>query len=342
MVAANAVFVNGPLALANMAADLWMPHQFRNLSSRLVRQNGIFLIGAFALAILLCSRGRVAVLIVFYSINVFLSFSLAKLELCADWWRSRAGTANWLRCLLVSVAGLAITATILVVTLIEKFTEGGWATVLVTGLVIGLCLLIRKHYDGTREQLRKVDELFMSLPGRNKVDELFMSLPRRNEALLPPALDTAQPTAIILVTQNRGAGMHALLWVQRLFANHFKNFIFVSVGEVDSQSFGGNEALQALQARIRDTLRFYTDFCHGHGLAAVSYAAYGTDPVVKLENLTTQIMQEFPNSVCFANKLVFSADTWLTGWLHNQTALALQARLLFKGKQMIILPMRVA
>ena len=43
--------------------------------------------------------------------------------------------------LLLSLAGLIVTASILLVTLVEKFTEGGWMTVLITGTVIAFCLL---------------------------------------------------------------------------------------------------------------------------------------------------------------------------------------------------------
>ena len=40
-VAANTGFLGGPSVLSNMAADSWVPHKFRYLSTRLVTQNGI-------------------------------------------------------------------------------------------------------------------------------------------------------------------------------------------------------------------------------------------------------------------------------------------------------------
>jgi len=57
--------------------------------------------------------------------------------------------------------------------------------------------------------------------------------------------------------------------------------------------------------------------------------------------LTDQVMQEFPNAVCFASKLIFTHDNFMTRWLHNQTSLALQRRLHLQGVQMVILPMKV-
>ena len=44
-VAANTGFLGGPAVLANMAANSWVPHMYRYLSTRLVTQNGILLMG---------------------------------------------------------------------------------------------------------------------------------------------------------------------------------------------------------------------------------------------------------------------------------------------------------
>ncbi|HEX3136155.1 MAG TPA: amino acid permease, partial [Casimicrobiaceae bacterium] len=48
-VAANTGFLGGPAVLSNMAADSWLPHQFRHLSTRRVTQNGIVIMGLAAL-----------------------------------------------------------------------------------------------------------------------------------------------------------------------------------------------------------------------------------------------------------------------------------------------------
>jgi hypothetical protein len=74
-VAAQAGFLDGPRVLANMAVDSWVPHRFYQLSDRLVTQNGIVLMGSAALVTLLYTGGHVRLLVVLYSINVFLTFS---------------------------------------------------------------------------------------------------------------------------------------------------------------------------------------------------------------------------------------------------------------------------
>ena len=88
-VGANTGFLGGPAVLANMALDKWVPNRFQHLSSRLVTQNGVILFGMASLAILLWSQGHVSWLVILYSINVFLTFSLAIFGLCIYWWTHR-------------------------------------------------------------------------------------------------------------------------------------------------------------------------------------------------------------------------------------------------------------
>lgn len=327
-VAANTGFLGGPTVLANMAVDSWVPRQFRNLSGRLVTQNGILLMGLGALGILLWTKGDVSVLVVLYSINVFITFSLSLLGLCRHWWTSRYDEANWKSRLALSLLGFAVTGGILVVTVVEKFTEGGWLTVLITGLIIGLCALIKRHYEQVRLQLRTIDMLYAPRPSWG-------------EDLPEPPLNPELPTAIFLVGKNRGLGMYTLKWLNKVFTGHFKNFIFLSVGEVDAESYGGKGALRSLQYQIENSLRYYVNYCHSNGWAATSYAAFGTDVEKELETLAVKVVAEYPNSVCLGSKLIFDNESWLISWLHNHTAIAMQRRLHLREIQMIVTPIKI-
>ncbi len=328
LVAANTGFLGGPAVMANMAADSWVPRQFRQLSSRLVTQNGILVMGISALAILVWSKGSVSLLVVLYSINVFLTFSLSLLGLCIHWWRERYSVPLWKRKLALSLVGLLVTSSILLVTLLEKFAAGGWMTVLITSLVVALCLYIRKHYEETREQLLQAEKLFAQSV---KIDDPG----------LPQKLDPELPTAIFLVDEHRGVGIHTIMWVLRLFPGHFRNFVFISAGEVDTQSYDSAATIRTMQYKTENALCYYTGFCRSNGLQSTWQMSYGTDPVAVLDQLTLQMMEEYPNSVCFAAQLVFLRDNIFVRWLHNQTSLAMQHRLHMRGKQMIILPMKV-
>jgi hypothetical protein len=86
----------------------------------------------------------------------------------------------------------------------------------VTSAVIGLCLLIKRHYVETRKNLAQADAVYAGDPELTSFDA-------------PLSIDPSQPTAIVLVGRHRGVSMHALVWIQRLFP-HYKNFIFLAVG----------------------------------------------------------------------------------------------------------------
>jgi hypothetical protein len=201
-VAANTGFLGGPSVLSNMAGDSWVPHQFRYLSTRLVTQNGILVMGIAALAILFWTGGQVTLLVVLYSISVFLTFAISLFGLCLYWWRHRKD-ARWVRRFLLSLVGFVICAGILAILLVERFTQGGWATALIIAAIAGLCIFIRNHYRETKRAIRSVDRVFANQP-------------------FGPVTEAVEPepeaqTAVFIVGNSRGGGLHALLWVLRMF-----------------------------------------------------------------------------------------------------------------------------
>ena len=325
-VAANTGFLGGPSVLSNMAADSWVPHKFRYLSTRLVTENGIVSMAIAAAVVLLWSRGSVTLLVVLYSISVFLTFAISLFGLCTYWWHHRE-KRHWLRRLALSATGFAVCATILALLTYERFAEGGWAAILIIGAIVALCVVVRRHYEFIRMQLRKIDALFEDLH--------FGSVAE------PVKLEPDAPTAVFMVGSSRGGGMHALLWVQRMFPNHFRNFVFINARAVDAHSYGGAQDMEALKVEANVALRYFENFCRSNGLASKSYLSFGTDPIDGFVDLAAQVREEFPNSIYFTSQLVFERDNAFTRLLHNQGALVLQQRLHLAGMQMVILPMKV-
>ncbi|HSW15032.1 MAG TPA: APC family permease [Solimonas sp.] len=327
-VAANTGFLGGPSVLANMAADRWVPRQFRQLSSRLVTQNGVLVMGIAAVAALLWSGGSVHLLVVLYSINVFITFTLAMAGLCKHWLDQRRYRQPWLRSFLLSALGFVVCGFILLVTLVEKFSHGGWVTLLITGSVVGIGLMIHRHYEGVARQMAQIENHFAPRPDWDTDQE---NLPQ----------DKAAPTAVFLVGSNRGAAMVMLEWARRQFPGRFRNHVFVSVGEVDKQSFDATGAIRSLQTRIDNSLRYLSSYCASQGLQAASFQAYGNDPLEELGELLQQVLAEYPDSLCFASQLMFDQDHAYTRFLHNQMPLAMQRWLSLRGKELVIVPLRV-
>lgn len=326
-VAANTGFLGGPSVLSNMAADSWVPHKFRYLSTRLVTQNGILVMGLAALAILFWTGGSVTLLVVLYSVSVFLTFAISLYGLCLYWWQNRRSQPFWLRRFTLSMTGFMICAGILTVLLVEKFRAGGWAAAVIIAAIAGMCIWIRSHYRQTKDAIHKVDQVFANQPFGPHIG--------------PVEPDPENQTAVFIVGSSRGGGLHALLWVQRMFPGHFRNFIFVNARTVDAQAYGGEGAVEQMRAEANATLKYFVDFCHSHGMASAAYLGFGTDVVNEVTKLCETISKEYPNSIFFTSKLIFEHDNWFTRLLHNQAALAIQRRLHFESLQMVILPMKV-
>src|SRR5438067_11915361 len=94
-VAAQAGFIDGPRVMANMAHDSWFPHRFSSLSDRLTMQNGVLLIGGAGFLTLLYTHGATDALVVIYSINVFLTFSLTEAGMIRYWITTRKKHLDW-------------------------------------------------------------------------------------------------------------------------------------------------------------------------------------------------------------------------------------------------------
>jgi amino acid transporter len=327
IVGAQAGFIDGPRVLANMAHDSWVPRWFAHLSERLAQHNGIMLMGLMALGAVLYTRGNIQTLVVMYSINVFLTFSLSMIGMCRHWYQLRKENPLWRRRLILFLFGASLCISILIVSIWEKFFAGGWVTVGVTLLCVVLCFLIHHYYNKVGQRLRMLDE---SLGRLTPTGEPTQETP-----------DPTQPAAVILVGNYNGLGIHTMLSAIRFAPDHFRSFIFISTGVIDSGVFKGSGAMESLQEHLKESLDQYVDLARRLGMPATSYMRVGTDAVDELEELCLEVVQDFPRSTFFAGQLVFQKDNWIHRLLHNQTAYSLQRRLQWAGFPMVILPTRV-
>ena len=331
-VGANTGFLGCPAVMANMAVDKWLPRQFRELSSRLVTQNGVLISGIASIIILLWARGQVSTLVVLYSINVFLTFSMSLLGLSVYWIKSRKIRSDWWHKLILSSIGFIVCASILVITTLEKFTEGGWLTVVITTCVVTFCFLVRTHYRNVGKKLKEADTIFAT--HFNNADlKNFQFLPIENKS---------GKTAVFFVTKHYGAGLHALLWVRRLFPNVFENYIFLTSGEIDSESLANDEIFKKQYRKdLHSIIERYRFFCTENKLPSEGLFSYGIDEIAELIKLSEFVEQDYSDCVFFASKLVFVDESWWSRMLHNNTVSLLQRELHLQGKQMVILPMKI-
>ncbi len=351
-VAAQAGFLDGPRVMANMATDSWLPHRFAALSDRLSMRNGVMIMAAAALGALIYTRGDVSKLVVMYSINVFLTFSLSNLAMARFWIQHRnEHRSEWVKHLFAHLVALALCATILVITILEKFIDGGWLTLLVTALLVVACFAIKQHYGSVVNALRKLD---CDLPSPPEVEEAIAAYAQKQDEDAPfqdhhglmehhtaRDPDVEKPVAILLVGGYSGLGRHALLTLLRMFPHHFSGVVFLSVAVVDSESFKGADQLAELEARTRQNLLCYEHYARSLGLPAASMFSVGTEVAVEIEKSAEELRARYSRALFVAGQLIFEEDTFWNRVLHNETAFMVQKRLQRRGLPMIVVPVRI-
>jgi K+ transporter len=241
--------------------------------------------------------------------------------------RNRKTEKKWKQHLPVHLTGFTLCVTILSITVYEKFTEGGWVTLLITSAAIGICYLVKHHYEIVRRSIRELDEILMGIPP--------------NETVNTAPLDPREPTAVLLTAGFNSFGLHTLLSIVRYFPGLYKNFIFVSVAEIDSGSFKGAAEVQALSDATKHGLEKYVKVTRRHGFPADYRMETATDVPTAVVDLCKSLTTEYPRVTVFTGQLVFHRETLVDKILHNQTAFAIQRRLQWEGVPTMIMPIRV-
>ena len=332
-IAAQTGFLDGPRVLANMALDKWLPTRFAMLSDRLVTEKGILVMGFASLVMMLASNGSVDFLIVLYSINVFITFTLSQLGMVKHWWEQRSTEKQWFKKLMINGIGLTLTTFILISVLILKFNEGGWVTIVITGVLVLGAFFIKNHYNKTYATLKRLDVI---------VEAAVLSGSDVHDSTTPaPAYDQKAKTAAILVNGFNGLGLHTLFSVFRLFGTTYKNYVFVEIGSIDAGNFKGADEIENLGSFVRNETSKYVDYMNDHGHYAEAYYSIGTDVVDEVNKLVPAIREKFPDIVFFGGQLVFTNESMMDRWLHNYTVFAVQQNLYVHGIPFVILPVKV-
>ncbi len=340
LIAAQAGFVDGPRVMANMAVDSWLPHRFAALSESLSMQNGVLLMSVTSMVALLYTHGNVEKLVVMYSINVFLTFSMSNLGMSRFWIRHRKEHADWYKHLPIHLLGLGLCLTILVVTVFEKFAAGGWLTLAVTGALVALCLSIKSHYGQVVEAIRRLD-VELADPLAEDAAAPQPAVPP-SPAPVSNAIGANDAVAMLFVGGYGGLGRHALLTLLRMFPGHFKGVVFCSVAVIDSGNFKGIAEVHELERRVQQALDQYVRYANWLGLPAESRFSTGIEVAVEAQKLATDLIRKYPKGLFVAGQLIFDEDSFASRALHNETAFMIQRRLQHEGVPMVVLPVRLS
>jgi amino acid transporter len=337
-VAAQTGFLDGPRVLSNMALDRWAPARFSSLNDRLVSQNGILIMGIASIVLMIYSQGSVKFLVILYSINVFITFSLSQLGMVRHWWLARRNAEHWRKKIMVNGIGLMLTLFILFSVVILKFNDGGWITIFITGFLVVGAIFIRRHYFRTARLLTRLGGLVEVAESETLALEKQQKTGQKASEL---TCDPGDKTAVLFVNGFTGTGLHTLFNIIRFFKGVYKNFVFVQIGLIDSGTFKGTDEIETLRNHISDDSGKYVKYMRLHGYYAESVTSIAVDVIEESVSIAPKIIERFPNSIFFAGQLVFPKDGFFTRWLHNYSAFAIQRRFYLMGIPFVVLPIRV-
>ena len=159
VLAANTAFNGFPILASILGQDGYLPRQLGRRGDRLVFSNGIVILATLAGLLIWIFDASTSRLIQLYILGVFVAFTLSQAGMVRHWTRlllraADLGEARRMRrARLVNGAGAILTATVLVVVLITKFTHGAYLVVVAIPIVVGLMLAIERHYRRVTAEL---------------------------------------------------------------------------------------------------------------------------------------------------------------------------------------------
>jgi amino acid transporter len=172
IMAANTAFNGFPRLSAMQAADGYLPRQLLYRGSRLVFSRGIMVLAFLACVLIVIFQASVTRLIPLYAIGVFLSFTLSQAGMTRRWMKSgglspgqevqesgsRLGhDPRWRLKMAINGVGAFLTAAVVCMFAITKFTEGAWVVIIIIPLLVGMFSAIRNHYRDMSAQLSLED-----------------------------------------------------------------------------------------------------------------------------------------------------------------------------------------
>nr|WP_082972740.1 MULTISPECIES: APC family permease [unclassified Mycobacterium] len=192
---------NGFPALASFVAeDRFLPRPLTKRGHRLVFSNGIFVLTALAMVLLVITEAKVSALVPFFAIGVFTAFAMAGYGMAKHHLTRRE--PGWRAKLAVNLAAGILSTVVVGIFVVAKFTEGAWLIVVIFPLlVLALMRLNRKYRDEA------------SVLEMTRAEDLDLARhPRLQVLVFVDTIDLAEIEAVRL-----GHGLHA----DELTAVHF-------------------------------------------------------------------------------------------------------------------------
>lgn len=302
VLAANTAYNGFPVLGSILARDGYAPRQLGSRGDRLAYSNGILVLAAFAILLIISFNAETTRLIQLYIVGVFVSFNLSQLGMIIHWTRhlkeetDPAERRRMVRSRIINTVGLVMTAIVFVVVVLTKFLAGAWIAILAMGGCFVIMKSIRKHYDRVEREL--------------EIGEDDQVLPTRVHA-------------IVLVSKLHKPTMRALAYAKATRPNVLEA-IYVNTAGTDAKELVDQWEVREIDVPLKQLYSPYREI------------------VRPITQYVTAIREANPRGVVAVYIPEHVVGRWWEQFLHNQTALRLKARLLFMpGVMMISVPFQL-
>lgn len=295
--AANTAFNGFPVLGSILARDGYLPRQLHTRGDRLSYSNGIIVLAAFAVVLVIVFQADVSSLIQLYIIGVFVAFTLGQIGMLRHWNRqlrrdpSPEERRRMQRSRVINAVGAALTGVVLILVLVTKFLQGAWIVVVAMPIIFLIMQGIHRHYDRVREELAVGDEIHVTLPARVH--------------------------GIVLISKLHKPALRALAYA-RATRHDTLEALTVDVDPADTAALRRDWERRDIPVTLRVIESPYREI---------------TRPII---DYIKRVRRDSPRDLVTVYVPEYVVGHWWEQLLHNQSALRLKTRLLFAPGVMVV------
>jgi amino acid transporter len=149
---ANTAFADFPRLTRAIATHDYLPHVFILRGRRLLYSHGIYALTGFTAVILILFGGVTDRLIPLYAIGAFLAFTLSQAGMVVHWLKMEKHPGRLWHAFVNGIGAVATGITTVIV-LIAKFMAGAWVTALLIPTLIGIMMVVKRHYTRVKREM---------------------------------------------------------------------------------------------------------------------------------------------------------------------------------------------
>ncbi len=151
---ANTSFNGFPFLASYVAGDAFLPRWLLKRGHRLVFSNAIVVLTVVSIALLIIRGAKVNDLVPLYAIGVFTAFSMAGFGMAK--YHLRRKEPGWRRRFIINASAGGLTAIVVAIFAVVKFTEGAWIVVVLFVVLVPALIRLNREYTMEDEVLTTI------------------------------------------------------------------------------------------------------------------------------------------------------------------------------------------